>query len=350
MSEKPPSGTLNMKNMPMFFEEFETVAKEAAIDSDDLKMKKEALRYVDAKTMRFWRSLDTFEDNQKTWDEFKKEVLSNYLGAEQVPETTTNTLKKVVTKFAKSRVSNSQELAEYHREFATVSKSLTKHGIPRFGPCAIEYAPPSPAHDGEAYSLAKLKGAVDFLLSDANTSLIVGNFNVGDQSVAPVSSITAAVVPKAKPTESKLDQLTQTVSSLAQLMAQMASKGDGGPNQSRNSHPPKPNRSNRCFWDDCNSLKFDDCIDLHDWVTQGRVARDANGFVQLRGGQCLPRNQRYTEGTLKQRFEHYFEDHPSEKSWMWESPVGEPNPFGGVDVGVHLRYVKPSLVCARDVL
>ncbi|KAE9391348.1 hypothetical protein BT96DRAFT_1001409 [Gymnopus androsaceus JB14] len=124
---------------------------------------------------------------------------------------------------------------------------------------------------GEAYSSAELKGAMDFLLSDANMLLIVRNFNVGDQSVFPVSSITAAVVPKAELTGSKLDQLTQMVSLLAQLMAQMASKGDGGPNQSRNSHLPKLNHSNRCFWDNC--------VDLRDWVTQGQVERDANGFV-----------------------------------------------------------------------
>ncbi|KAE9396520.1 hypothetical protein BT96DRAFT_824579, partial [Gymnopus androsaceus JB14] len=115
--------------LPTFFKEFETVAKEAAINSDDLKMKKETLCYVDAKTMHFWRSLNTFKDGQKTWDKFKKEVLLNYPGAEQVPETMTDTLKRVVTKFVKSGVLNSQELAKYHREFATVSKSLTKHGI-----------------------------------------------------------------------------------------------------------------------------------------------------------------------------------------------------------------------------
>ncbi|KAE9383318.1 hypothetical protein BT96DRAFT_788584, partial [Gymnopus androsaceus JB14] len=112
------------EQLPTFFEEFETVAKDAAIDSDDVKMKKESLRYVDAKTMRFWRSLDTFEDNTKTWKDFKTEVLSNYPGAEQLPETTTETLKKVVAKYTKSGVRDSQELAEYHREFATVAKSL----------------------------------------------------------------------------------------------------------------------------------------------------------------------------------------------------------------------------------
>ncbi|KAE9397196.1 hypothetical protein BT96DRAFT_823673, partial [Gymnopus androsaceus JB14] len=83
------------EQLPTFFDESETVAREAAIDSDDEKMKKEALRYVDAKTMCFWRSLDTFEDDMKTWKDFKKEVLSNYPGAEQLPETTTDTLKKV---------------------------------------------------------------------------------------------------------------------------------------------------------------------------------------------------------------------------------------------------------------
>ncbi|KAE9397192.1 hypothetical protein BT96DRAFT_941130 [Gymnopus androsaceus JB14] len=322
------------EQLPTFFEEFETVAAAAGIANSDVDMKKGILCYADPESMRFWRTLPMFKDVAKTWTEFKKEVLSHYPGAEEVAEATMEDLKKVVSEFAKSGISNRawypirvQVASFYVQAFPdSIRIRLDTH---------LQVSFPKKTK-GQVYSLTKLRKAIDFLLSDASTTVIGGNFSVGDHSVAPISSITVVVIPKAKPTESKLDQLTQTVSSLAQLMVQMASKGDG--NSSRGNHPPKPNRLNRCFWDDCDSPKFDDCVDLCEWVTQGRVERDANGFVQLRGGQCLPRNQRYTKGTLKQRFECYFKDHPSEKSWMWESRMEESNPFGGMDVGVHSRY------------
>ncbi|KAE9388240.1 hypothetical protein BT96DRAFT_1074829 [Gymnopus androsaceus JB14] len=170
-------------------------------------------------------------------------------------------LKKVVSEFAKLGISNSKELGTYHQKFSIVANSLQEHGILSEVQVASFYMQVSfpKKTKGQAYSLTKLRKAIDFLLSNASTTVIGGNFSI--------SSITAMVVPKQDPTKSKLDQLTQMVSSLAQLMAQMASKGDS--NLSRGNCPPKPSRSNKCFWDDCDSPQFDDCVDLRDWVDQG---------------------------------------------------------------------------------
>ncbi|KAE9395409.1 hypothetical protein BT96DRAFT_1043817, partial [Gymnopus androsaceus JB14] len=117
------------EQLPTFFEEFETVAKAAGIDADDAEMKKGVLRYADPESMRFWRTLPTFKEVAKTWAEFKKEVLSHYPGALEVAEATTEDLKKVVSEFAKSGISNSKELGTYHRKFSIVADSLQEHGI-----------------------------------------------------------------------------------------------------------------------------------------------------------------------------------------------------------------------------
>ncbi|KAF9061492.1 hypothetical protein BDP27DRAFT_1488104 [Rhodocollybia butyracea] len=117
------------EQLPTFFEEYETVAHEAGISGDDDRMKKEVLRYVDVLTMCFWRTLDTYSGVANTWVKFKTEVLSHYPGAEKLPEATTEDLKKIVVKHAKEGVSNTQSLAQYHREFATTAKSLADHDI-----------------------------------------------------------------------------------------------------------------------------------------------------------------------------------------------------------------------------
>lgn len=354
----PKWDSLYEEQLPTFLEEFETVATDAAINTNDGKMKKEVLRYVDAKTMHFWHSLDTFDDIQKTWDEFKTEVLSNYPGTEQVPETMTDTLKKVVTKFAKSGVSNSQELAEYHREFATIAKSLSKHGILSGVQLAGMYVQvfPNSVHaqlnmrlqfqypnkkKGEAYSLSELKGAVDFLLSDASTSVIIGNFNLGDQTVVPVSSATTSIAPKTEPE----DPIVTAITKLTQMVSKMVDGGQQGKtakSSTSNSTSTTHSSSDRtCYWDGCNSKRFSDCPDLAEWVAKGRIERSSEGYIVLKGGGKLSDEDKYKSGLIKARFERYFEDNPSVKSWILKTPslsIGTLPELAGVAISTHSKY------------
>ncbi|KAJ3915495.1 hypothetical protein F5877DRAFT_48497, partial [Lentinula edodes] len=107
--------------LPNFFEEFERTAKAAGIDEDVKRTKRTVLGYLDAKTMRFWQSLDTFEDDTKTWEDFKTKILDYYPGATGTAEVTTEELVRVVKTFQKKSISTTQDLAEYHREFAVVA-------------------------------------------------------------------------------------------------------------------------------------------------------------------------------------------------------------------------------------
>ncbi|KAJ4474786.1 hypothetical protein C8R41DRAFT_774817, partial [Lentinula lateritia] len=107
--------------LPNFFKEFERTAKAAGINEDAEKMKRTVLGYLNAKTMRFWQSLDTFDDDMKTWENFKTEILDYYPGATGTAEVTTKELVRVVKTFKKKTISTTQDLAEYHWEFTVVA-------------------------------------------------------------------------------------------------------------------------------------------------------------------------------------------------------------------------------------
>lgn len=329
------------EQLPTFFEEFESVAQVAGIHGNDVGMKKGVLRYLDPQSLRFWRTLKSYKDTTKTWDEFKTEVLSHYPGALEEEETTTEDLEKVVLAYRKSGITNRKKLGMYHRDFSVVSDYLEEHGI--LTSIQIENLYIQAFSDsirtrlnmnlqlakakGQAYSLTKLRQEIDFLLSDASIAVITEKTS---SAFIPVSSstgpITSSVALEHELLEERINQLTELVTSLTQVVSQIVARID-----SITSRPAKSSdtSSSKCFWDDCDSPRFDECADLREWVAKGHIERDGKGFVRLKGGQRLPRTTRYTEGTLKQRFERYFEDHPAEKTLSRESSSVEPRLYEG---------------------
>ncbi|KAE9399650.1 hypothetical protein BT96DRAFT_820376, partial [Gymnopus androsaceus JB14] len=134
-------------------------------------------------------TLPTFKEVAKAWVKFKKEVLSHYPSALEVAEVTTEDLKKVVSEFAKSGISNSKELGTYHQKLSIIANSLQEHGILSKVQVASFYMQVLPdsirirldTHlqvsfpkkvKGQAYSLTELRKAIDFLLSDMLTTMI----------------------------------------------------------------------------------------------------------------------------------------------------------------------------------
>ncbi|KAJ4484883.1 hypothetical protein C8J55DRAFT_425831 [Lentinula edodes] len=186
--------------LPNFFEEFERTAKAAGIDGDAERMKRAVLGYLDAKTMRFWQSLDTFDDDAKSWEDFKTEILDYYPGATGTAEVTTEELVRVVETFKKKVISTTQELAEYHREFAVVAKALRTQGTLSEILIAQHYVVPFPENIraridtglyvhyptkkvGQAYTINEIRKVVTFLLSDASAPVSSGSFRSGDRTL-----------------------------------------------------------------------------------------------------------------------------------------------------------------------
>ncbi|KAJ3803836.1 hypothetical protein F5876DRAFT_84321 [Lentinula aff. lateritia] len=282
----------NPKNealLPNFFEEFERTAKAAGIDGDAERMKRAVLGYLDAKTMRFWKSLDTFDDDVKTWEDFKTEILDYYPGATGTAKVTTEELVRVVETFKKKAISTTQELAEYHREFAVVAKALRTQGTLSEILIAQHYVVPFPESIraridtglyvhyptkkvGQAYTINEIRKVVTFLLSDASAPVSLGSFRSGDRTSIP---------------------------------------------RSTNNETPK-----------------------------GKVERNKRGFVQLKGGRDLPNKTKYKRGLVKTRFERYFEENPSAKTWILDVPQPPSSPLApalaGIEVSQHNAYTLHS--------
>ncbi|KAK1219487.1 hypothetical protein PQX77_013401 [Marasmius sp. AFHP31] len=101
-----------------------------------------------------------------------------------------------------------------------------------------------------------------------------------------------------------------------------------------------------CTWDKCSDKCMQDCPDLNEWVTKGRLEFNARGMVVLKGGKRLPDNNKYSRGTLKDCFTRYFDDHPSEKTWLLGLTFAPPIPsseFPGLSVASHTQYTLAGL-------
>ncbi|KAJ4479472.1 hypothetical protein C8R41DRAFT_771990 [Lentinula lateritia] len=347
--------------LPNFFEEFERTAKAAGIDEDAERMKRAVLGYLDAKTMRFWQSLDTFDDDEKTWEDFKTEILDYYPGATGTAEVTTEELVRVVKTFKKKAISTTQELAEYHREFAVVAKALRTQGTLSEILIAQHYVVPFPESIraridtglyvhyptkkvGQAYTINKIRKVVTFLLSDASAPVSSGSFRSGDRTSIPRSTIkeTPPVI-KTEPKDSE-DSLSRQVAALTQMMQQLVRDNKNRENGTR--EPREPRTEKNCPWDGCLAKALKECPDLADWIAKGKVERNERGFVQLRGGRDLPNETKYKRGLVKVRFERYFEENPSAKTWILDVPQPPGSPLApalaGVEVSQHNAYTLHS--------
>ncbi|KAJ3897242.1 hypothetical protein F5879DRAFT_1032527 [Lentinula edodes] len=345
--------------LPNFFEEFERTAKAAGIDGDAERMKRTVLGYLDTKTMRFWQSLDTFDDDVKTWEDFKTEILDYYPGATGTAEVTTEELVRVVETFKKKVISTTQELAEYHREFTVVAKALRTQGTLSEILIAQHYVVPFPENIraridtglyvhyptkkvGQAYTINEIRKVVTFLLSDASAPVSSGSFRSGDRTSIPRPTIKDAPVIKTEP-EDLQDSLSQQVAALTQMMQQLVKDNKNRENGTRGSEP----RTDRhCPWDSCPAKALKECPDLADWVAKGKVERNERGFVQLKGGRDLPNETKYKRGLVKARFERYFEENPSAKTWILDVPQPPNSPLtpalAGIEVSQHNAYTLHS--------
>ncbi|KAK1226128.1 hypothetical protein PQX77_010903 [Marasmius sp. AFHP31] len=150
------------------FDKLQDAASKTGIVNDHTAMKKECLRYVNVETIWLWRSLHTYKDNQKTWEEFKTEVLSDYLDAVQTAEVMMDELKKVVLEHSKMGVLSAVQAACHYVEvFPEQVRTRLDTRL------QVQYPNKK---KGKAFTLSELKGAIDYLLSDASTATLPGSF------------------------------------------------------------------------------------------------------------------------------------------------------------------------------
>ncbi|KAJ3978872.1 hypothetical protein F5890DRAFT_1648867 [Lentinula detonsa] len=264
----------NEAHLPTFFEEFEKVAEKAGINTDYIKLKKEVLRYVDVPTMRFWKTLDAFTNDQKDWDSFVKEVLENYPDAQQAPEANEAELTKIVDKYKKSGIDGTRDLAKYHWEFVAVATALKNQGTMSAVQVAKAYVRVLPdglknrletrlqvqipmKQKGIAYTLPQIRSAIEFLISDASTPFATEDFRVGDHGVVPEQK-KSYVSPKTDPNpkeeleDSVVSHLTRQLLALTQVVNKMVDGQSFRPfDPSISSTDSQARKPKLCYWDGC---------------------------------------------------------------------------------------------------
>ncbi|KIK52173.1 hypothetical protein GYMLUDRAFT_251425 [Collybiopsis luxurians FD-317 M1] len=311
--------------LPTFFKDFEIAAEAAQIDKDHSKMKTEALHYIDMEARRFWKTLPSFQNTTKTWEDFKKEVISNYPDAKEEPNYNLEDLKKVVTSYSKSSISSLKEMANFHRKFNTVVYRLLDENIIAevqadelyisvFTEKFREQLNVQLRLDhgkkarGKQYTQTQIKETVDEMLSDSPQGISV------DKSPSSMSSITAV---KQEPDMN--DILSKMSAMLNKVLQVQSSSPSSSPSGS-------------------------DCPDLKSWINDGKVEFSPSSYIVLKGGKKLPDEPRFSKGQIKKRFEHYFNENPSENALLYELTSAYPS-LGPELIGI--KYSTHSLSSLR---
>ncbi|KAJ3765084.1 hypothetical protein FB446DRAFT_795403 [Lentinula raphanica] len=345
--------------LPNFFEEFERTVKAAGIDDDAEKMKKAVMGYLpDVKTLLFWQTMENYSDPLGSWEDFKKEVLDYYPGALARAEVTTEELLKVVETYQRKGVSSVSILNEFHREFTVVAKALMDQGTLPDQQVAKHYVAVLPDHiraeinsalrtyfpnrkPGKAYTLNQLRQGVTNLLSDTSAPVDMVNFRVGDLAKVPGPYTDRPSEVKAEPRDESAAPWLQQIAALTQVVNDLRNEVLG-----TKPSAAKDNKSSRtskaCPWDGCPVKSMKECPDLADWVAKGRLVQNERGYVKLRDGGSLPNLEKYQKGLMKECFERYFEDNPTARTWLLESPATPASPplpeRAGIDSSTHSAY------------
>ncbi|KAJ3764625.1 hypothetical protein FB446DRAFT_795931 [Lentinula raphanica] len=299
--------------LPNFFAEFERTAKAAGIDNDARMMKNTVIGYLDAKNFQFWQTLDSFGDDQKSWEDFKSDVLDYYPGARSQAGATTEELVKIVDSFRRTGISTASDLNEFHREFAVIAKALSDQGVMSGNPLAKQYVAALPDHvrwridqalltfypdqdPGRAYTINQLRRVATRLLADTSAPAGIENFRLGDLPKVPGPS-PAQPTSRVK-TEPPEDEplLTQQLAALTQLVSDLKNEVRGQPQSNWEGRNSRTSRG--CKWDGCSAKSLKECVDLADWVAKGRVEQNEQGYVRLKSGEGLP-STGYCEAFVK---------------------------------------------------
>ncbi|KAJ2997027.1 hypothetical protein NUW54_g7173 [Trametes sanguinea] len=112
-----------------FFEDLDYMLEEANIDSEQ-KKKEHAVRYAPPTQKSLWRSFAAFAED-KSYEDFKKEVIKEYLGEDGKRLYSLGDIKTLVNTYAAKGFSSSSEFKVYSRSFRVIADDLVKHHVLR---------------------------------------------------------------------------------------------------------------------------------------------------------------------------------------------------------------------------
>jgi hypothetical protein len=110
-----------------YFSDLETLFVRHTITSD-LERKQAALRYLSVRTESLWETTATWEDQSKSFSDFKVEVFAFYPGASGDRTYRIRDLDILIGHYAHIGIQSATELGDYHRHFLLISRYLIGKG------------------------------------------------------------------------------------------------------------------------------------------------------------------------------------------------------------------------------
>jgi hypothetical protein len=107
-----------------FIRMMEDMWDEAGITNDDVR-KETIVKYVDQDSEEEWKALEAFE-NGYSWDEFKKELISNYPEAAAAERGTPARIRQLCAETKGIKLGDTTALYTFRRAFTTEAKKLSK--------------------------------------------------------------------------------------------------------------------------------------------------------------------------------------------------------------------------------
>nr|VWO95265.1 Plp [Ganoderma boninense] len=314
-----------------FFEDLDFCLDQAGI-TDDGQKKGHAVRYVPDSEKTIWRAFTEFTDNSKSYDDFKKVVKIEYIGADGVSLFSRRDLDLHVAATSSTTINSAKEFNVYSRKFRDIASFLVTgrqlraddrdhlflHGLPPVLRTEVldrlRITVPTTRYPRDPYSITEVTEAVHHTLEAATLS----------------AATPTAAAPAVTATPQIKSEFTQAVESLATIaaafmQAQTAPAATATPSAAGSAPPfhqrplpphmappgnpaapPPPPRT--CFY--CNDANHGirTCPLVDTDLAAGLVRRNDRNQVTLPNGSFVPNT--VAGATLRERVQRYHQLYP----------------------------------------
>ncbi|KAL1944873.1 hypothetical protein VTO73DRAFT_2493 [Trametes versicolor] len=308
-----------------FFEDLEYMLEQADV-TEDQKRKDHAVRYAPTTQKSLWRSFAAYAAD-KTYEEFKKEVVKEYLGEDGKRLYSLGDLKALIKLHTSKGFQSSSELKVYSRSFRVIADYLVKHEVLRNDdrdryfikglPDALQvpvlerlrYKCPDVLAPRVPYTVAQVTEAAEFILDaqDEDAPLIAAPQRVVQPAPAPMQQVKTESTDLAD----ALKAMAQAVTLLhQQRTVQPAPFMGGAPVRQGPPHlDPTAPRLAQCHYCGGGDHIIRRCPQVDMDTAAGLVKRNEQGQVVLASGHYVPGV--IAGATLRERVQEFYRQNPA---------------------------------------
>jgi hypothetical protein len=321
------------RELKRFFEELANLFGPANIIADSEK-KSQTVRYVEVDTADMWRSLPEFSNEESSYEDWKKKVISLYPGASEEKRWSIADLDKVIGERARIGIHTIGDFGAYYRAFYTISAFLAQKN--RLSPAEqsrlfikglseelwhkifTRMSIRDPDHDPDDYwPLEDVRKAGEYVLNGTNPPILPnGGIAIGHASNAAGTNQNGEALGKTVKQEDLagiLEKFTQQIVNV--LSAKNTSSGPSN-YQPASNFPSRgfsggfADGKRACHFCGSEFHLLSNCDKVDKCLKEGKCIRNAEGRLVLPGGGYIPRH--INGKNMWERFEEWHIQNPGQ--------------------------------------